>query len=333
MILVGLAASCLAEEVEFQCGPDKLYGTLEIPKNFQPGQHLPAVLLLSGSGPTDRDGNSALLKGKTDSHKHLAELLAKNGIITLRYDKLFSGKTGVATHAKDYATIEMSAYVDCSQAAYHCLAACPQVDPKRLMILGHSEGGLIALIQAKEKRPVGLKGLVLAMPLSEPYLKTIYDQIAKQFEVAVKAGNCPQPEADRQLATLAQVMEELKTTKTAPSRDKLAPSLRPVFSPANDSFLGSCANYDPADLAKDLSVPALVLSGTKDGQITRPMVEHLMTGFKNKPQVKWIEFKDVNHVLKEINGTPKPVEDYVNPKKPFSAELDKQLVDWLKKNI
>lgn len=333
ILVIWLTAVCLAEEVHFLVGPDKLYGSLEIPKAHQTGKKLPAVLLISGSGPTDRDGNSALLKGKIDSHRHLAKLLAQHGYISLRYDKLFSGKTGMATHAQDHSQIGMSAYVDGAQAAYQYLASRPEVDPNRVVILGHSEGGLIALIQAQEKQPSGLKGLILAMPMSEPYLKTIYDQIAKQFESAVKAGHCPQAEADRELAVLAQVVQELTTTGTAPSRTKLNKSLQAVFPPSSDTFLSSCAKYDPAVLAKDCQMPVLIFSGSKDIQITRPMVQHLMTGFEANSRAIWSELKDVNHVFKVVAGSPRGVADYVDPKLKFSTELDRRLLDWLKVNL
>jgi uncharacterized protein len=333
LFLLCLSFSCLAEEVQFKAGPDQIFGSLEIPQSLGTQQRFPAILLISGSGPTDRDGNSALLKGKIDSHRHLAQLLTNHGYVTLRYDKLFSGKTGVASHASDRDSIGMSTYVDGAQAAYQYLAQRSEVDPDRLLILGHSEGALIALIQAKEKQPAGLRGLVLAMPMSEPYLKTMYDQIASQFEAAVNAGRCPQADADRELAALAQVIKELITTGTAPSRNLLDKSLQAVFPPASDTFLSSSGRYDPAMLANELKLPVLVFSGTKDIQITRPMVQHLMTGLESNTQANWTELTDVNHVLKVVPGKPKGVADYVDPKLPFSSELDQRLLAWLKVHL
>lgn len=317
-----------ADEVEFVAGKDKIHGTLELPPHLE--GRVPAVVLISGSGPTDRDGNNALLPGRVDSHRHLAELLAANGVASLRYDKVFTGKTGPASHT-DPAEVGIEVYVDTADAAYRYLAGRPEIDPARMAILGHSEGGMIALIVAHSKKPVGLKGLILAMPMSEPYLKTTFDQISAQLEAAGASGNLPQDEAQAQIGYLKTVIEEIKTTGHSPTREKLLPPIQAVFSPVNDHFLQTCSVYDPAELAKGLEVPVLVLEGTRDVQITHSMIEHLMSGLAGKPQARLVTLKDTNHVLKVV---PEGHEvDYGNPQWKFSAEADETILDWLSDHL
>ena len=114
-------------QMQFQVGPDTYYGTFTVPTSGT--GPFPAVLLFSGSGPTDRDGNSSLIAGKVDSHLIIAHALAEAGVASLRYDKLFSGKTGVATHAKDASTIGYDHQLKVAQAALDDLKARPEVGP------------------------------------------------------------------------------------------------------------------------------------------------------------------------------------------------------------
>jgi alpha-beta hydrolase superfamily lysophospholipase len=335
LILLCLAqlwlSPALAEEVVFQSGPDKLYGTLELPTNFN--GKVPALLLLSGSGPTDRDGNSPLLTGRIDSHKHLAELLAQQGVASLRYDKIFSGKTGPASHAADPAAVGIDTFVEAADAAYQFLADRPEIDTQQLAILGHSEGGLIALILAKDKNPVGLKGLILAMPMSEPYLKTVYDQVAAQFEAAEASGHLPSTEGEEQLDYLRAVIEEIKTTGTAPTRDKLMQSLQTLFAPTHDHYLQTVSVYDPAELAQGLDLPILVLEGERDVQVTSSMIDHLMTGLQSNPRAQRLFLKDTNHVFKIVPEDSVPASDYVDPSREFSPQADQAILDWVQANL
>ena len=328
-VLLLLLSPVFAEEVQFKVGDDTLYATFLAPANTT--GKVPAVLLLSGSGPTDRDGNSGLLVGKIDSHKHLAEVLAAHGVATLRYDKLFSGQTGPATHAGNYTQIGIDTYVSEAQAAYQVLAQRPEVDPLRMAILGHSEGGLIALLVAHQVHPPGLKGLILAMPMCEPYLVTIRSQVASQYAAAVASGACPQSVADEDMAMLDKVVGELQTTGGAPSRAKLRDSLQVLFAPANDYFLFTASQHDAAKLAHDLDLPMLLYSGTRDIQITAPMIAKMKTALAHNPRAQVVELQNVNHVLKVV--TEGSVADYTDPKLPFSPDLDRTLGDWVKANL
>src|SRR5450432_786081 len=120
-------------EVMFTSGEDTLFGTLLIPAGAK--SPMPAALLLSGSGPTDRDGNTPLIPGKIDSQKNFARVLASAGVASLRYDKLASGKTGIGSYATRIDAIGFELYVQEAISGFNLLKSRVEVDPTRIAIL------------------------------------------------------------------------------------------------------------------------------------------------------------------------------------------------------
>ena len=143
-------AASMSREVTFTgAGGLVLQGTLLLPA-AQPGTKTPAMLLLAGSGPTDRDGSSPLVGDVTGDGllKQIATRLAAAGIATLRYDK--RATKGYAAHfPKDPAGLNAffswKNFVDDAQAGMDFLRVQSQIDPARVGVLGHSEGGMIAI--------------------------------------------------------------------------------------------------------------------------------------------------------------------------------------------
>lgn len=323
------------QEITFTAGKDKIFSTILIPAG-KTGK-LPAVLLISGSGPTDRDGNNPLIKGKIDSHANLARILAEQGVISLRYDKIGTGKTGLGSFATNPTEIGFDTYIDTAMAAYEQLKARPEVDPQRIMILGHSEGGLIALVVAdKLKGSNGIKALVLAMPLSKGYLDTIRAQLTEQYSQAVKLGQVTQAQADTALAELDQVIKSLVDTGKQPTVIKEL-ALKNLFVPTNEKFFGQVAKYDPLKIAAGLSttLPVLLFCGQVDSQVPCADVQGLTQAFQKAGNSKatLIELPKTNHVFKEVIGTPNPTTDYGNPDLKFSTEATNQLVNFVKNNL
>src|SRR5262249_32653231 len=131
-----------------------VYGSLLLPP-AAPGERLPAALILAGSGPTDRNGNSALICGGAPVINKLADFaqaLAGDGVASVRYRKLGSGQTGLPSSV-NLDAIGFDLFVNEARAAYDYLRSRPEVDPNRVFVLGHSEGGLIALVLATELAP------------------------------------------------------------------------------------------------------------------------------------------------------------------------------------
>src|SRR6266568_1633707 len=159
-------------EICFDVDGTATYGTLRVPAHRE-GQRLAAALLLPGSGATDRNG----------------DVPAQQGIMSLRFDKYFTGRTGAGAYTKDPGRIDLDAFIRQAVAAYHVLGAQPETRPEALPIAGHSEGGLYALLAAEPERvrprPAGI---ALLEPMAEPLLSTIELQATAELSAAVAAG-------------------------------------------------------------------------------------------------------------------------------------------------
>ncbi len=134
------SAADTEEAVTFHSGADAIDGSLLLPR-AAPGTEAP------GNGPVDRDGNTPLLPGPINTNLHFARALAGDGVASLRYDKLGTGRTEMASF-RDPAQVGFTTDIDEARAAYAYLRSRPEIDPMRVMVLGHSKGTLIALVAA-----------------------------------------------------------------------------------------------------------------------------------------------------------------------------------------
>ncbi|HWV36139.1 MAG TPA: alpha/beta fold hydrolase, partial [Thermomicrobiales bacterium] len=309
------------KDVQFTSGPDTIYGSLMAPKSA--ATPLPAALIISGSGPTDRNGNSGTLTAM-NTNLNLARTLADNGVISLRYDKLGSGQTGLGTHTNGEG-IDYNLFLQEARDATAFLMSQPGVDPGRLILVGHSEGALFALVLAQELTAAGTPpaGVILVSPLSIRYLDILKDQLEPQFAQAVEGGQMTQQQADDARQELDTIITSLQTNGTLPETVS-SPALAQIFSPANAAFLAQIDKIDPAEVAASLppTLPVLVLHGGKDQQVTAAQVRHLMAGFEQagNTEATLVELPDADHLMKVITGTPNPAVDYANPDLPFSAK-------------
>ena len=145
------AATGGEQEVVLAVAGGVLHGTLSMPD----GQgKVPVVLLHAGSGPTDRNGNSAMLPGQNNALRMLAEALARNGIATLRYDKRGIGAS--ASAGRREADLRLDDYIDDATAWLRQLRADPRFT--NVLMAGHSEGALIAMVACQKAQ---LDGCVL----------------------------------------------------------------------------------------------------------------------------------------------------------------------------
>ncbi len=333
----GSPSPARSEEISFTSGADTLYGTLELPATAAPGQRLPGALIIAGSGPTDRDGNSADLRGDIGTLRDFADALAAAGVVSLRYDKIGAGKTGLGSYQGRVQDVGFDApFVDSAQAALAYLASRPEVDPAHLLLLGHSEGGLIALVLAQRLQASGhVPALVLASPLPERYLDLLREQIVAQYTAAVQAGQISTPQAQASIADLNAIVDGLRQTGQVPAGVGSA-ALRQAFVP-NAKFLYEADKYDPQAIAASLAptVPVLVLWGTKDQQIPRAPLQALVDAFKRggNSGVEYDELPNVDHVYKVVPGVPNPASDYTNPNLPFSQEAADRLTAFVRRAL
>jgi len=333
-VAVALPGGMADTEVSFSSGADTLYGSFLSPDTLSAVDSRPAALIISGSGPTDRNGNSGGLSMNTNLN--LAITLAQEGIPSLRYDKLGSGQTGLGTHS-DASDIDYELFLQEARDAATFLSQQPGVDPSKLILVGHSEGALFALVLAKELTDAGTPpaAVILAAPLSVRYLDVLREQLTGQIQAAVTAQTMAQDTADKITTELDSIIESLRTTGALPDTT-ITPELSQVFSPTNAAFLAQIDKIDPAEVAASLpaDLPVLVLLGNKDAQVTGDQVRHLMDGFHDAGNevVHFTALPLADHTLRIVEGEADPSVDYANPDLEFSPQAVTAIDDFLAEN-
>ncbi|SDD57474.1 alpha/beta hydrolase family protein [Rhodococcus tukisamuensis] len=308
-------------EVTFDSGGLTFHGSLRAPAQPKPGV---AALLLPGSGPTDRNGNQTGIV--SDTLRRIADGLAVQGIASLRFDKVGAGATGLAgLTPEQLAEYGFTDQVDHAAAAAELLTERTGVPAERLVLLGHSEGGLTALALAH--RGIGHGGLGLLAPLPMRYLDLLSAQLHTQLDAAVGSGRMPAADADAVRASLRASVESLRTTATVPAEQD--PTLaRAGLNSTNARFLAEADALDPVDLAASVAAgtPVLLTCSDKDlnvscGQVTalREALGHANTTFAH--------LANASHLLDELGPFPPSTLDVLVPL-PESTEFAAVLRDW-----
>jgi pimeloyl-ACP methyl ester carboxylesterase len=248
----------------------KLFGTLELPAA---AGTVPVVLLISGSGPTDRDGNSPMLPGKNNSLKYLAGELLKLGVASLRYDKRAIGASAGA--AVSEADLRFDNYVDDAVAWIAELRA--QKRFSRIVVAGHSEGSLIGMIAAKRANADGFVSLDGA---GRPAATVMREQIAKMA-----------PAMPEKAAQANHALDELAAGRTIPDASPTDALFRPSVQP----YIISWLKYDPAREIAALKIPVAIVQGTADIQVTQVDSDALHYAL---PSSRYVLVEGMNHVLK-----------------------------------
>lgn len=269
-----------------------LEGTLLVPENYSG----PAVLIVPGSGPTNRDGNGPALGAST--YRLLAEGLSSRGIATLRIDKrgLFGSAKAVAG-PNDVTTGDYAADVKRWMGALR-----RETGAKCVWLLGHSEGGLISLIAGRDEN---VCGLVLVATAGRPMGRVLRDQLM--------ANPANAPLLNQALPAIA-TLEEGKRVDTT----HMHPALLSLFNPAIQGFLIDAFAVDPAKLIKDYAKPVLLLQGRRDLQVALRDAELL---HKAAPAAELVELPDANHVLKTVasEDVASNIATYANPSLPLAS--------------
>ncbi|AOS61355.1 alpha/beta hydrolase [Actinoalloteichus hymeniacidonis] len=304
----------------------ELHGSLRLPAHQT--RSMPAALLIAGSGPTDRDGNSATMPGDIGTLRFLADTLAANGIATLRYDKLGSGETGMGPYADDPSRVDFDVFVQHAATGLNFLADQPGIDRDRLMVTGHSEGGLIGSVLATDETgevpPIAALGLLT--PASLRYLTIIENQLTAQLNAQVEAGLLPRELADSLLASAAEITVSLREHGRLP--DSVPPELAALFNPGVEKFLHTVDQHDPKELAARLPehTSVFLACATADIQVSCTDVEHVRDGLAQRPAGHATDSTlfEVNHVLKEVGDAGSDGSEYGEPL-PFSRQLKAEL--------
>ena len=241
------------------------------------GTHAPVVLIIAGSGPTDRDGNNPL--GITAApYRLLAEALAGKGVSSVRVDKrgMFGSKAAIPDPNKvtigDYAT-DTHNWV----AAIRNRTGAPCV-----WVLGHSEGALVALAAAQE--PSGMCGVILVSGGGRKLGEIIRDQL--------RASPAFASTLDRDLAALDS-LEHGRHVDTG----AMNPVELKLFAPQVQDYLIDLLRFDSAKLAASITVPLLIVQGEHDLQVSVADAKALDAA---QPKAKLVLLPTMNHVLKDV---------------------------------
>jgi pimeloyl-ACP methyl ester carboxylesterase len=271
-----LAAPAAAQQAsDMAIGPEghQLHGTLLVPP--APARGAEPVLILAGSGPTDRDGNSPL--GITAApYRLIAEALAARGITTLRVDKRGIAASGAAMPSEE--SLRVQTYADDANAWAAALRA--RTHARCVWLLGHSEGTLHALLAAQN--PHDLCGIIL--------ISSVGRRLGDILREQLRANPANAPILDEALRDLAA----LEAGRSVPG-EGMNPALLPIFRPSVQPFMMSMLAIDPTDLARHYPGPILIVQGTTDLQTNVADAQRL-GGARPGIEVRLIE--GMNHVLK-----------------------------------
>ena len=279
------------------------------------GKGAPVAIIIPGSGPTDRDGNNPL-GVNANSYALLAAALKSNGVSTLRFDKRgMFGSTAALSNAN---AVTIAAYAD--DARGWAALARQKSGAHCAWLIGHSEGGLIALAAPS----ADICGLVLLATPGRPLGTVLRDQLA------ANPANAPLLEAAN------GAISALEAGQTVDAATLPAP-LAPLFNPAVQPYLRDMMRHYPAKMAQSLSAPILVVSGGRDLQVTAKDRDAFAASpplAKEKPPRCIVTFAAMNHVLKDVpaDDLAANLASYANPDLPLDPDLAPTIAQFIKKN-
>jgi pimeloyl-ACP methyl ester carboxylesterase len=318
-------------EVAWKVFDIPVYGTVTEPKD---NETHPAVVFVAGSGPTDRNWCSPLLPGTNGSAKLIAEALASQGFVTLRYDKLASGPHIKENISKLVGKMSMYSHMKELAGAVETILAEKTVDKNKLFVLTNSEGAIHAVnyqLQAKSNR---FKGLVLTgapgRAVGDVARSQIFDQVKHL------------PNTETSMKTYDGAIADFLANKPIPEDTTLPELMKQILlglqTPANLPFARELWAFSlPEHLAK-LDDPMLVVIGKKDIQVKWKIDGlELEKVIAKKTDVSFVYPENANHVLKhEVKPLEEITAQYaaLNYNAP-TAELDREaanaIFNWLKK--
>ncbi len=290
-----------ADNIILETATGKLYGSLTVPTV---NKTMPVLLIIAGSGPTDRNGNTG--KALTaNSYKILADSLLKYGIASLRFDKRGAGKSIGAV--KSITDFRFKNYIDDATDWIKLLQK--DVRFSKVIVAGHSEGSLVGMIAAKNAKANKYISLAGAGFPIQMVLK-------KQFSA--------QPEAYREA-----LLTRLDTLISGKLLTNVPKEFYSIFSPTLQPYLMNWFTYEPALEIAKLTIPVLILNGTTDIQVGVEQAENLHKFCK---QSKLVLIKGMSHVLKEgAEDRNKNAATYNSiPNEPIKNELVQAIVKFIK---
>jgi pimeloyl-ACP methyl ester carboxylesterase len=324
----GLAARAapVEQDISFHgSGGVVIAGTLTLPESASDGRRVPAVLLMQGSGPTDRDGNQGPAL-RPDLLRQLAEVLAEEDIASLRFDKrgMHANRSTLPARQDELsAFFEWSAFVGDARQAFAFLTAHPTIAANRVGVVAHSEGGLIALDMAARYSPQP-RALVLTATAGRPIGQVIRDQLS----AALDQQQATEQQRQFFLDADQRIQAEILASGKVPAN--IHPGLAALYPSYAGSFLKSQLALDPIVLAAQFNGPILVITGTADVQVsaTRDAGRFAAALAQRKDGSEVVTPPDVTHNLKTVVNNDDPG---VTGK--LDSRVKDRIVHWLKLNL
>ena len=285
-------------------GPQgELHGSFVAPANGRP-----IVLIIPGSGPTDRDGNNPLGM-RAASYKLLAEGLAESGIGSVRIDK--RGMFASVAAVPDPNAVTIGDYV--ADVGSWVRAIRERTGASCVWLVGHSEGGLVALAAAGKVEH--LCGLVLIATPGRP----LGDVVREQFQA--NPANAP---------VLADALGAIAKLEAGEHVDVAGfhPALQQVFAPQVQDYLIAMMALDPVALAAGTRLPMLILQGGNDIQVSLADAAALHAA---RPDAAYVVLDDVNHVLKAVDSDDRAanIGTYADPNLPIASAVVEAIVAFI----
>ncbi|MBU6450611.1 MAG: alpha/beta fold hydrolase [Cyanobacteria bacterium REEB67] len=297
------------EDFTVGAGQWALPGTLSVP--LQNGR-MPAVVLVHGSGPQDRDETVCGIKAFRD----IAWGLASRGIVVLRYEK--RTKAHALQMPKEISTLTVKEEtIDDALQAVQDLKQNKHVDPARIYILGHSLGGTV--MPRIAPRAKDCAGFIIMAGATRP----LEDLILEQYEYIMSLK--PQPLSDEDKKTLAQIKGYVDIVKSPSLKAGATDSGLPPSWPA--TYWLDLRGYKPAEAAKDIDKPLLIMQGEKDYQVTSADLKNWQDNLGTRKNVTFKIYPKLGHMFTTSAGKPGPT-DYEEPQNVDQAVVE-DLSTWI----
>lgn len=260
------------------------------------------IILITGSGPTDRNGNQT--SATNNSLKFLSEELVKNDFAVFSYDKRLFAQ--IKSKTLDEKLLRFYHFIDDAKDVIVHFKS--QKKYNKIIVLGHSEGSLIGMVAAKDIADayISLEGA------GRPINLVLSEQLAKQAPAYIDICNTN--------------LELLKQGKMFENKH---PLLSSIFRESVQPYIISWMKFNPQDEIKKLTIPILIINGTKDLQTTEKEA-YLLKEANPSATLKIIE--NMNHILKEIKVDSENLKSYSNPDLPVMPSLITEITNFVNKN-
>lgn len=295
----------------------------------------PAIILIAGSGPTDKDWNTPILPGSNGSGKLLAQKIAENGYVTFRYDKRGVGQSKLKDESIHSTWTDN---INDLKNVIDFVRNQPNVDKDAIFIMGHSEGGLHALKLLESDYKTHIKGLVLLASTARSLAEITLYQLSTQLKTLY-----PESDVQEQIQELRKAFNCISRKKKLPAAKEVSdnPSIQKLYemftAVRNIKTIEEILDFEPKQVLATIDQPTLILSGGKDMQVdpvldSNALYMHALS--KNKTNVKLILVPTADHVLKYESEdkeklTPQIALNYNSEERKLDAEVVEQTLAWL----